>query len=134
MVPGSARIAAAAPIFLGTFTEPHMCSPRGVALSPSGDVLVGTGCYSGTHIALFTGAGTLIETWELGGGWQTVVPNGIAVDGSGVVFVTDFEGNRIRKYVRGLLFSSFVTALQPVDIALNAANEVFVVMNGGNRV
>ena len=133
MAPGFARVAGAA-TFLGTFTEPHLCSPRGVALSPSGDVLVTTGCYGATHTARFTGTGTLIETWELGGGWQPVLPNGIAVDGLGVVFVADTEENRIRKYSRGLQFSSFATAFQPVDIALNGANEVFVLALGGTQV
>lgn len=134
--PGFARIAAAAaPAFQGTFREPIFWTPRGLALSPSGDVFVGddsNGGYGG-HLAQFTGAGTLTDTWAFSGG-TPVNPDGVAVDGSSVVFVTDPDHNRIRKYTRGFVFSSFVTAFQPVDIALNGADEVFVVALGGQQV
>jgi DNA-binding beta-propeller fold protein YncE len=133
MAPDFTRVAVAA-TFQGTFTEPTLCSPRGVALSPSGDVFVGSDCTSG-HMAHFTATGTLIDTWVLSAGIISANPNGVAVDGSGVIFVTDTDHNRIRKYTStGFLFSSFVTAFQPVDVALNGANEVFVAALGGTQV
>ena len=126
---------AQAPTFQGTFTEPYLDLPLGVAQGPSGDVFVGAGYEGGEHIALFTATGTLTSTWIVGGPAPFVVPNGVAVDGSSVVFVTDTDVNRIRKYTGfGLLFSTFVTALQPVDVALNGAGEVFVTAEGAKQV
>jgi streptogramin lyase len=126
---------AQAPTFQGTFTESDLNQPRGIAVGPSGDVFVGAGYDGGSHIARFTGTGTLTSTWSLGGALQSVVPNGVAVDGSGVVFVTDGAVNRIRKFTsNGFLFSTFVTAPQPVDVALDGANEVFVMAAGAMQV
>lgn len=123
------------PTFQGTFTEPYLRLPRGIAQGPSGDVFVGAGDVAGTHIARFTGTGTLTSTWELGGLFLWYEPNGVAVDGSNVVFVTDATANRIRKFTSvGFHFSSFVTGLQPVDVALNSANEVFVMAAGNKQV
>ena len=124
------------PTFQGTFTEPDLRLPRGIAQGPSGDVFVGAGEDGGAHIARFTGTGTLTSTWALGASpFLSYLPNGVAVDGSNVVFVTDATSNYIRKFTSvGFRFSSFVTGLQPVDVALNSANEVFVMAAGNKQV
>jgi len=143
--PGFARIAAAAaPSFQGTFTRPDLCSPRGIGLSPSGDVFVGstTGCQPGQifdHIEHFTAAGGLVETWALpapfaGGGRPGYLgpPDGVALDGSGNVYVTDYNGERVRKFTSSgaeLFWGSLGFPLPfsgPVDIAVDGSGDVFV--------
>src|SRR5215831_6846921 len=87
---GSARmaLAAALPIYLGSLTSANLCSPRGVALSSSGDVFVGSDCGPGQHIEHFNAAGVLVGTWGFPDGFFGS-PNGVTMDGSGNLYVTD---------------------------------------------
>jgi DNA-binding beta-propeller fold protein YncE len=135
------RIASAAPpplppppVFERSFTSPGMCSPRGVGVSPSGQVFVGSDCED-PHMAIFTVEGVPTGTWGL----ATFLgpPNGVAVDGSGNVFVTDYERNRVHKFTSGGALNLRWAPgqyFQPVDIAVNSLGEVFVLELGGRRV
>ena len=132
------RIASAAPppppVFERSFTSPGLCSPRGVAVSPSGHVYVGSDCED-PHMAIFTLEGVPTGTWGL----STFLgpPNGVAVDGSGNVFVTDYERNRVHKFTSGGALNLRWAPnqyFQPVDIAVNSLGEVFVLELGGRRV
>lgn len=135
VAPGFAKIAtAAAPVYQGTFTSPGLCSPRGVGLSPAGDVFVGSDCVDLHHMERFTSAGALAGTWTFGPGFAGA-PNGVALDGSGNVFVTDTEVGSVRKFTSsGALITVFGTLSQPVDVAVDGAGDVFVVELNGRRV
>ena len=134
VTPGLASTAAAAPPqFLGTFTSPNLCSPRGVGLLPSGDVLVGSDCVT-PHMERFTAVGGFVGSWLFSGDYLGP-PNGVAVDGSGNVFVTDTEGNRVLKLTSaGVLITSWATPSQPADIAMDAAGNVYVLAFGNGVV
>jgi len=131
---GSAHIAsAAAPTFQGTFTSAGMCSPRGVGISPSGDVYVGSDCQS-PFMAHFTGAGSLVGTWTFPFRYLGS-PNGVTVDGSSNVFVTDYDGAKILKYTSsGALLTSWGSLSAPVDVAVDISGNVYVVELSGKRV
>lgn len=125
--------AAAAPVFQGTFTSPGMCSPRGIAISPAGQVTVGSDCTS-PHLARFTPEGVFLEAWAFPAGYQGS-PNGVAADGSGNVFVTDYDLNRVHKFDSGGLALTFWGASAgPADLAVNGSGDVFVVALVGRRV
>lgn len=134
LVPAFARVAgAAAPTFIGTFTYGALCSPRGIGVGPSGDVYLGSDCLN-PFMARFNSAGAIIGGWDF---FPPYVgsPNGVAVDGSGNVFVTDYEGNRVHKYTpAGAFITSWATLAQPVDVAVNGAGEVYVLCALARRV
>src|SRR5262245_53461592 len=139
--PGLARIAAAAPpppppppVFVGTFTSPSLCSPRGVAPLQNGDVLVGSDCVAQHHMERFNSAGSLIGSWAFPADYQGT-PNGVTLDVSGNVLVTDSEGGRVLKFTPGgILLASWATGLVPADIAVNSSGDVFVAALNGHRV
>jgi hypothetical protein len=124
--------AAGAPTFLGTFTGPGLCSPRGVGLSPTGDVAVGSDCAS-PHIQFFSGTGSYLSAWGIAPPFIGP-PNGVGMDGSGNVFVTDTEGNCAFKLTSGGGMLTIPTTGQPVDLALDGSGNVFVVTLVGKRV
>lgn len=134
---GLARDATAAPvppIFLGTFTSGGLCSPRGIGLSPSGVVYLGSDCSDPQHMERFTASGVPLSAWDFFPGYLGP-PNGVALDGSGNVFVTDYEGSRLHKYTGlGAFISSWATAFRPVDIAVNSSGDVFVAIQDGKVV
>lgn len=121
---------AAAPTFQGTFTDPGLCSPRGVGISPTGDVFVGTGC-APARIFHFTDAGALVANWTFGSG-SFGAANGVAVDGSGNVFGTDAA---LRKFsISGALITPFGFFTSPTDIVVNSSGEVFAAEPGNKRI
>lgn len=133
--PGSARIAeaATAPVFQGTITSPTLCSPRGTAVAPGGGLFVGSDC-SASHMEQFNAAGELVGTWgftpRYGG-----PPNGVAIDGSGNLYVTDMFQNRILKYTTsGALIDNWSGGASPVDVAVDGVGDVYVAVMGGNHV
>jgi sugar lactone lactonase YvrE len=132
--PRAVRIAAAAsPTFLGTFTTAGLCSPRGVGLSPTGDVFVGSDCVN-PHMVHFTNAGGLVGTWTFPPRYSGS-PNGVAVDGSGNVFVTDYDGGSVLKYTSsGALITSWGSLSQPVALAVDGPGNVYVLELSGQQV
>lgn len=132
--PGFARIAAAAaPTFQGSFTSPGLCSPRGIGLSPSGDVFVGSDC-SNPRMVHFTFAGGLVGQWAFPAGFLGP-PNGVALDGSGNVYVTDWNRGRVVKLTSsGALITSWGSLSDPADIAVDGSGNVFVLELSGRRV
>ena len=117
--------AAAAPSFQGTFTSASLCSPRGIGLSPSGEVYVGSDC-TFPNMQRFTTSGGFLGTWGFPAGYQGP-PNGVALDGSGNVYVTDSQANRVYKFTgTGVMVTSWGSTLQPVDVAVNGSGDVFV--------
>ncbi len=139
VAPALADVAAAPPpTFQGTFTSAALCNPRGIGLAPTGAVFVGSDCGAPQHIEQFTGAGGLLTSWSVPGG----PPNGIAVDGAGNVFITDYDGCRVHKCTSaGVLLTTWGSIgtgpgqfSLPVDIAVNSAGEVFVTELNGRRV
>jgi len=132
--PGSAGIAAAAaPTFLGTFTSVSMCSPRGIGLSPLGDVFLGSDCLS-PHMEHFTADGTLLATWTFPRGYAGS-PNGVAMDGSGNVFVTDSDGGNVLKYTSsGALITSWRGLSEPGALAVDGSGNVYVLELVGRQV
>lgn len=130
---GLAGIAAAGPpTVLGTFTGPGLCSPRGVGLSPAGDVAVGSDC-ANPHIQFFSGTGSYLGAWGIVSPFIGP-PNGVGVDGSGNVFVTDTEGSCAFKLTSGGGMLTIPTTTQPVDLAVDGSGNVFVVTLLGRRV
>ena len=134
MLPGFVRVVlAAAPLFQGTFTSPGMCSPRGIALTPSGEVMVGSDCLA-SHLARFTVAGVFVGDWGLPQGFDGA-PNGVAVDGPGNVFVTDTNAGRVYKVTGdGIATAVWSTTISPVDLAVNGSGDVFVAALDSRRV
>lgn len=128
-----ARSAAAAPpVYQGTFTTAELCSPRGVDLMPTGDVLVGSDCLD-PHLQRFTPTGGSLGMWTFPDGYLGS-PNGLAVDGPGNIFVTDYAGNRVYKFTTGGAIVSWATTEGPADVAVNGSGDVFVVGLHGRRV
>ena len=126
------RIASAAPppppVFERSFTSPGLCSPRGVAVSPSGHVFVSSDCEAPPHMFIFTLEGVLTGTWAFPTGILGP-PDGLAVDGSGNVFVTDPDRNRAYKLTSGGALNLRWPPGQyfrPQDIAVNNLGEVFI--------
>jgi sugar lactone lactonase YvrE len=116
---------AAPPTDAGNFTSPGLCSPRGIALTPAGGVLVGSDCLN-PHIARFTAAGVFLGTWSFPPGYIGS-PNGLAIDGSGNVFVTDYDGDRVYRLTsQGDMTGVWNAPDGPVDVAVNGLGEVFV--------
>jgi len=83
----------------------------------------------------FTAAGGLVGTWAFPAGYLGS-PNGVALDGSGNVYVTDYEGNRVYKFTSaGALLTRWDSSYSgPVDIATDGSGGVFVVNLIGKRV
>jgi outer membrane protein assembly factor BamB len=137
MSPGSACLAGvASPVFQGTITSPTLCSPRGTALAPGGGLFVGSDCHALHHMEQFDAAGQLIGTWPFPSPTFGGPPNGVAIDGSGNVFVTDTEGNRILKCTSsGALITAWnVPFARPVDVAVDGFGDVYVAEVGWRRV
>ena len=136
MSPGSACFAGvASPVFQGTITSPTLCSPRGTALAPGGGLFVGSDCHALHHMEQFDAAGQLIGTWPFPSPTFGGPPNGVAIDGSGNVFVTDTEGNRILKCTSsGAFIAGWNGGQDPVDLAVDGSGNVYVAESGGRQV
>jgi DNA-binding beta-propeller fold protein YncE len=117
---------AQAPTWVSSWSG-NLCSPRGIAILPGGDIFVGGDC-SNAHIERFTSAGNPVTSWSLpgtpaSGHWP---PNGVAVDPGGSVYVTDYQANKVQKFSSaGALISTLEWAAGPVDVAVDAAGTVY---------
>jgi hypothetical protein len=134
--PGSAGIAAAAaPVFQGTITSPTLCSPRGTALAPGGGLFVGSDCHALNHMEQFDAAGLLVASWPFPSPRYGGPPNGVAVDGSGNVFVIDPPYDRILKCTSsGAFIAGWNGGQDPVDLAVDGSGNVYVAESGGRQV
>jgi sugar lactone lactonase YvrE len=92
------------------------------------------------HMEQFSAAGQLVGSWPIPvPGLQGIYsgpPNGVAVDGSGNVFVIDMGVNRILKCTSsGALISNWVVhGSMPVDVTVDGVGDVYVAEMTGNRV
>jgi DNA-binding beta-propeller fold protein YncE len=119
---------------VGTLTSPGLCSPRGVASLPNGDVLVGSDCSGLHHMERFNSAGSFVGSWPFPADYQGS-PNGVTLDASGNVLVTDYDGQRVQEFTQtGTLLASWTTGLGPADIAVNSSGDVFVAALNGHQV
>jgi len=107
-----------------------MSNPQGVAVGPSGEVLVADTA-SGLVFELPGAGPQLILSFN----GHTFTP-GVAVDASGDVFVADSADNQIlERRVDGLQTALPITGLvSPQDIAVDELGDVFVADSGNNRV
>jgi NHL repeat-containing protein len=121
---------AQAPTWVTSWSSPGMCSPRGIGLTVSGDVVVGSDCLN-PHIEQFTSSGTFVASWSgpgLAPGEFISPPNGLCVDGAGNVFTVETDANRVTKFSHTPGASKvWKTAAGPVDIAVDAGGSVYVV-------
>ena len=133
---GSARIsAAAAPVFQGTITSPTLCSPRGTALAPGGGLFVGSDCHALMHMEQFNAAGELVASWPFPTPRYGGPPNGVAVDGSGNVYVTDPTVDRVLKCTSsGALIAGWSGGQSPIDLAVDGSGDVYVAESAGRQV
>lgn len=145
-------------MFQGTFTTSALCSPRGVGLSPSGDVYVGSDCDS-PFMARFTGSGTFLGSFGFPGGYlgspngggllmtigttgagvgQFTDPVGIGVDGSGRIYVADATRFRVLRFLpSGTLLSTFGSPAGmdlPFRNACGPTGTLYVSEQRGNQV
>jgi len=140
----------------GTGTAATFYLPRGVAVDGSGNVYVGDA--GNNAIRKITPAGvvsTLAGSGSLGFGNGTgtaatfSAPNGVAVDGSGSVYVADTGNNAIRKItpagvvstLAGSVSSGFTngtgtaaTFYYPSDVAVDNSGNVYVAEFGNNAI
>ena len=132
----------------GTFLTTWGSEPsRGVAVDGSGNVFVADADYSEgriSRIQKFTNTGTFITTWGStgSGDGQFNFPVGVAVDGSGNVFVGDSSNDRIQKFTNT---GTFITTWgstgsrkghfsAPNFVAVDGSGNVFVADTGNDRI
>ena len=106
-----------------------------VFYSPGGSVLATIPLY-GLGIGAEAGFSPATQS-VLGGGFQA--PHGVAVDGSGNVYVADTSNDAVKKIPAGCLTSSCVTTLgggfyEPYSVAVDGGGNVYVADYGNNAV
>jgi Tol biopolymer transport system component len=118
----------------------------GVAASAGGDVYTTeAGALTPVHrVQHFDSTGAFLETWgEAGSGdGQFLIPTGIAVDGSGDVYVADAGNNRVQKFDgTGTFLTKWGTSGGGTGqfsnlsrIAVDATGNVYVTEAGNDRV
>jgi sugar lactone lactonase YvrE len=106
-------------------------SPRGVAIDAAGNVYVSDS--NNNRIQKFTNDGTYITQWGSPGGTtgsgngQFNSPFGLAVDGSGNVYVADGFNNRIQKFTGdGVYLAQWGTLGSAVGVTVDAGYNVYV--------
>jgi hypothetical protein len=120
--------------------------PQDVAVDGSGHVFVAEGdiVAHNNRIQKFDNTGKFLTTWgSLGSGTgQFAFPLGVALDGSGNVFVADSDNNRIQKFDNtgtfistwGLPGSGAGEFNLPFRLAVDGSGNVFVVDKSNNRI
>jgi DNA-binding beta-propeller fold protein YncE len=82
----------------------------------------------------FTSTGTPVGTWPFQAGFLGS-PNGVAVDGSGNVYVTEYDAGRIQKFTSsGAFIARWGGLYTPVDVAVDGSGNVYVLELALQRV
>ncbi|MEN6343127.1 MAG: 6-bladed beta-propeller [Methanospirillum sp.] len=142
-------------VFHGTFISTHLWKPIGCAFDAAGNFYVAD---EGTFIARFGPDGTFIEDWNgrCEARKSAAKPNGIAVDGTGRVYVTDVTSNWVAIWKRsdiaapaptqtpaGAAYSHVRTIDhassgwffdEPSDVAVGATGTIFVANTGYGEI
>ena len=131
----------------GTGTTASFYLPKGVAVDPSGNVIVAD---FGNHkirkitpsgaVGNVAGSGSLGNTDGTGAAASFNYPNAVAVDGNGIIYVADTGNHRLRRIAAGGVVTTWVGSTQgfaegqggfakfnnPYGIAADSAGNVFV--------
>jgi serine/threonine protein kinase, bacterial len=120
-----------------TFSE-----PSGVAIDGSGDLFITDASNnkireisSGGTVSTFAGSGSIGSADGTGTAASFYYPYGIAIDGSGNLYVADARNNEIRKITSGGVVSTFATGFNyPTGIAIDSAGNLYVADDGNNEI
>lgn len=119
----------------GGWSTSIAASGSGVFVDTSDNVYVAGGDGADAHtVRKYNSAGTL--QWSSGsfgtGNGQFNTPMGVAVDGSGVVYVADTFNNRVQKLTSGGAYSAQQsTSAWPTQITVNSGGTLIYVAGGG---
>ncbi|WP_339605846.1 Ig-like domain-containing protein [uncultured Roseivirga sp.] len=107
--------------------------PRGLAIDATGNVFVADRDNNvirkitpSGDVTTYAGSGAWGSTNGASGSARFNSPNGVAVDASGNLFVTDGNNNLIRKIDTNGNVSSFASVANPFGIAIDAAGNLYV--------
>jgi DNA-binding beta-propeller fold protein YncE len=116
-------------------SAPPFHYPCNVALSPMGEIYVCDG-YGNARIHKFSSNGKLLFSWgEPGTGpGQFNIPHGIAIDGTGNVFVADRENSRIQIFdANGSYLNEWKDIARPCQVFINHEDQKVYVAELGYR-
>ncbi|WP_421978791.1 Ig-like domain-containing protein [Roseivirga seohaensis] len=115
--------------------------PRGLAVDAAGNVYVADRDNNvirkitpSGDVTTYAGSGAWGSTNGASGSARFNSPNGVAVDASGNLFVTDGNNNLIRKIDTNGNVSSFASVANPFGIAIDAAGNLYVTERDNNLV
>jgi|GEM_PF-6169177 len=115
--------------------------PRGLAIDATGNVFVADRDNNvirkitpSGDVTTYAGSGAWGSTNGASGNARFNSPNGVAVDASGNLFVTDGNNNLIRKIDTNGNVSSFASVANPFGIAIDAASNLYVTDRDNNLV
>ena len=116
---------------LGTLTLSidRLKSPCGVAVSQSGDVVVTE--RDGCCVSVFSPKGDKLRSFGTHGSGQSQFqhPSGVAIDNEGNILVADCKNHCIQKFTAEGQFLAAQQSNCVKDIAINASNDMFYVVN-----
>lgn len=144
----------------GSAISASLASPTGVAFDASGNMYIAefTGNYirkvsSAGIISTIAGTGTASSTGDGSAASSATLnnPSGIAIDGSGNIFIAEASGNRIRKINTSGIISTIAgtgaasstgdggaatsaTLNFPTDIVIDGSGNLYISENSGNRI
>ncbi len=102
--------------------------PTNLAVAPCGDLYITDG-YGNARVHHFSPEGKLIRSWgEPGSGpGQFYVPHGIAIDGTGTIYVADRENSRIQLFSPdGKFLDQWTDVARPCQIFIDQQGSIYV--------